>query len=308
MKCFENLIGIRGICDTNYKYYLDDYGVSLKTLSKTADSKFISGKNLALSKIKQAWSEVISDIKIGGYKANKILSNSIIGTFTENAVNHVGFNGISFELTNCSLTSFYLKKIELYVVDGGETTIKIIENGTESILFTGIIDSNSIFQLNIDSYISDDFQILVDGTNITVYESTTNLYKGDMLYYNISNINYGLRIYLQVRCYLYSYLCDYADLLVNAVIYKALALIWKEVLDSDRFNDFLNIKRGENNENAITQLAWLDSTFNLLKYDLSSKGVEAGMYQLELEKINLPIPKCNCCLECSKDSYILAIP
>jgi len=41
-----DVIGVRGICDKEYQYYLDNLGISLNKAAKLADSAFLNGKNL----------------------------------------------------------------------------------------------------------------------------------------------------------------------------------------------------------------------------------------------------------------------
>lgn len=313
MKCYDDLIGVRGLCDDKvYKYYLDDYGIGLKQLTKTSDDKFISGKKLFETKIEQAWTSVFSDVQINGLKSNKILSTSIIGKITNDEFAFTGLQGIEFNALECELTSFYLKRIKLYIKQGGETQIVIRVDGVDTVIYDDVVASDSVILLNYNDYIKSDFSILVLGDNITVYDGTTS-YTCDCKrnYYTVSPTkNYGLVVDLQVRCNPYEYLCNYVDLLAIPAIYKLMALLWKESLDSNRFNDFLNIKLGENKENAITNLAWLDNTYNLLKYDIQATkfNTEKGMYQIELEKVNIPIPDCPCCLECNGTHYKLSIP
>lgn len=313
MKCYDDLIGVRGLCDDKvYKYYLDDYGIGLKQLTKTSDDKFISGKKLFETKLEQAWTSVFSDVQINGLKSNKILSTSTIGKITNDEFAFTGLQGIEFNALECELTSFYLKRIKLYIKQGGETQIVIRVDGVDTVIYDDVVASDSVILLNYNDYIKSDFSILVLGDNITVYDGTTS-YTCDCKrnYYTVSPTkNYGLVVDLQVRCNPYEYLCNYVDLLAIPAIYKLMALLWKESLDSNRFNDFLNIKLGENKENAITNLAWLDNTYNLLKYDIQATkfNTEKGMYQIELEKVNIPIPDCPCCLECNGTHYKLSIP
>jgi len=313
MKCWSDIIGVRGLCvDKDYKYYIDDYGIGLKHLSKVADDKYFTGKKLFETKVEQAWNTVFNDISFNGFKANKILSKSTIGTINQIApVPFVGLKGITFNLLKCELTSFYIKTIKLCVKIGGQTQIIIRINGVDSILFDGIIANDTVQEIAVNDYISSNFQVLVLGDNITVCNGNSNVdCNCTQLYFSVNGVqNYGLIVDLQVRCYPYEYLCNYVDLLYEAVIYKLSALLWKEMLDSNRFNDFLNIKLGENNSSAVTQLAWLDSTYNLLKYDLeSSKLVQNGMYQIAIEKIKIPTPDCSCCLECNSSFYKISIP
>ena len=47
-----DVIGVRGICDKEYQYYLDNLGISLNKAAKLADSAFLNGKNLIDNSIK----------------------------------------------------------------------------------------------------------------------------------------------------------------------------------------------------------------------------------------------------------------
>ena len=164
MKCWDNIIGIRGLCENEeYKYYLDDYGIGLKQLTNTADDRFISGKKLFETKLNQAWESVFKDFKFNGFKSNKILNTISVGNFTENELQFIGFKGIKFTLLKCELTSFYLNKIYLYVKQGGTTVIKIKVNGVETELFNGTVGNDEVLELSVRDYISSDFEILVDG-------------------------------------------------------------------------------------------------------------------------------------------------
>ena len=298
---------MRGLCisekeNITPQFYLDDYGIGLLQLSKTADDKYISASRLFQTKLNQAWECVFKDIKFDGYTANKILNNVTVGNI--NASSSL-LGEVEFVLNKCDLTSFFIRKIKACVLTGGTLSIDIIQDGTTTNLYNGTPDDNSVVELLINDY-SGNFQIVTSGTATMCGGELTNTSSAN---YYVDGAFNGLIIDIQVRCNQYNYLCDYLDLLVPAVMYKLSALIWKESMDSNRFNNFLNIKLGDNNDNAVTQLAWLDSEYNLLKYDPNAiNKSQLGMYQLELEKINIPTPSCKCCMECTGTNFKYLIP
>lgn len=317
MNCFEGKISIRGLCDEDEAmFYLDDIGIGLYMASKISDEKYISGKNLIKKKIEQAWNDTLNDIDIKGFKFNKTLSDVEVGLNSENTLDVVGFKGQSYTKDKlCNLTKFYINTISINLDSGGASTVKIIENGIEEVLFDGILlDGINLITVNRKF---DNFQILYDTTNVVPYSGSNYINDssdcgcGGRRFFNVVGVDstsqsYGLIVELQVRCDLEKYLCKFIDKIASAVRYKAGALIWKEVFDSNRFNDLVNLKR----EDAITQMAWMDSNFNLLKFDPATETnyQPKGMYQQELKKVNIPLPKCNCCMECSGDKYLISLP
>lgn len=316
--CYEGIISIRGLCESDTaKYYLDDYGISLLTAAKSADEKFQTGKKLIESKINQAWRQGFNDIQFNGLDANKILNEVEVGKVSENELTDVtGFNGVSHKLDKCcKLSRFYLYKFSVPFKTGGATSIKINQNGTETTLYTGTPADDDIVEIVVNDFVEDGFKILVDLTNVTVYSGTLHIINThpSALKFSVTSTdtalpgqNFGIVSELQVRCDKYKYLCKFTDNIAPAVVYKAAAMFWKEIKDSNRFNDLLNIKK----DVAVAEMAWLDSSYNLLQYDPGVEKTYApkGMYQKELAKLNLPFPSCACCMECNQDRYQMVLP
>lgn len=314
--CYEGLISIRGLCaQDSAKYYLDDIGISLLTAAHTADEKYGTGKKLIETKIKQAWEDAFNDIQFKGLQANKTLNDLEIGTLTDNGLpTFSGFRGLKFKLDkSCKLSRFYLYKVTMAVKVGGVTSVIIRQNGTDKELYSGTLGNDEQVDIVVNQYVEDSFQILANNENVQVYSgtATTQCSCNDHKYFTVTGSDdtteaYGITCEIQVRCDKTKYLCKYADKIASAVRYKAAALIWQEIDESNRFNDLLTIKQ----EDATTKMAWLDSTYNLLKYDpnVESTYTPKGMYQKELEKLNIPIPKCPCCLECASDGYTMVLP
>lgn len=282
-------------------YYLDDIGISLVMAGKAADEKYANGKALVNNMINLAWNDAFNDVKIDGFQANKVLQASTIGVYSEETESGTGFQGPTFNLTNPNspFTRFYLGWVKLKVSNGGHTIIQIVSGSDTIELYNGTPADGDVIVKYHNDWVEDGFQVQVKMDNIEVYtsEATSGCCGG---HYSIDGELSGLQVALQVKCDKQPYLCQFSRALGQAVLYKAGARIWNEVRNSDRFNDYLNIKK----DKAVEQMAWLDSTYNLLKYDptFDNKHYAVGMYQQELEKISIPVPSCRECLEC-KEGY-----
>ena len=318
--CYDNIIGIRGYCEaTNTKYYLDDYGISLKSLVKSADERFITGKRLFESIIKRAWRDVFLDISFDGFKANEVLSHSTIGININTSMpSMAGLNGIILTLDkHCSLGRLYVSIISLSVEVGGNTDIYIVNNGVSQLIHTGAVANNSVLELQGNDFVSDSFSVLVDTSNIQVSKGSIAEQDCGCTYNYISvastdgSNNFGLTVDVQVRCNIDKHLCKFADVLAMAVIYKALGLLWFEVMLSKRLNDYIN---NATKEESMQLVGFYDSSINIFQYlpDKTYVGgrpnVALGQYQIEMAKINIPKPKCSCCIECKDNNYSISIP
>lgn len=316
--CYDGIISIRGLCSTeNAKIYLDEYGISLFTAASAADEKYATGRRLIEAKIKQAWEQVYRDVQFAGLEVNKILNEVIVGKVGDNELTGVtGFKGQKYTLNKyCKLSRFYLYKVSVAFKTGGATSVKLVQNGVDTVIYTGTPANDDTVEIVVNDFVEDGFKIMVDTTDATVYSGTnhiTNLHF-EALKFSVESTdgtlkgqNFGIVAELQVRCSKDNYLCRFNDLLAPAAAYKAAAMFWKEIKDSNRFNDLLEIKK----DDAVAEMAWLDSSYNLLQYDPAVDRTYApkGMYQKELDKINIPVPACSCCLECNKDRYEMVLP
>ncbi len=124
-------------------------------------------------------------------------------------------------------------------------------------------------------------------------------------FYKIDNYGNGLDVDLQVRCDKSKHLCKFTDILAPAVIASILGQFWFKVHTTNRANEHKIFK----DVDAISMMAYYNSDY-LAMVQSDGKGVtKEGQYQMEISKINIPLPKCNCCLEC-EDSivYEISIP
>lgn len=309
--CYDGIIGINGLCEgTNYKILLDELGVSLFKASKIADERYITGKKLIESKIRQAWTDTFKDIAFNGFEANKILSVVEVGEVKENIISpESGYFSLKLsQYKGCSkLSRIYISSIYIHTKVGGDTSLILKRNGNELFRQDFTAQDETIAEIAFNDYVEDGTEVLIDRTNITVYDTTTATScdcQSHLL--KIEGEGNGLTLDVQVRCDKTAYLCQFVDKIADAVKYKATAMILHEVYNSTRFNDIVNIER----ENAIEKMAWLDSTYNLLRYDpgTNSNYKPQGMYQKEINKLNIPAPKCKCCMECKSDGYNMVLP
>lgn len=311
MACYDGIIGINGLCDNKqYKVLLDEVGISLYKASKIADERHITGRSLIEKKITQAWKETFKDFRFNGFSANKILSVVDVGDVTTTVISPIAEErGIKLsQYVGCSkLSRIFISSIYVHVKTGGETSLILKKNGVEIFRQEFIAENESVAEIAYNDFVEDGTDVLIDLTNISVYDTTTSLScdcKSHLL--KVEGDGAGLTLTAQLRCDTTAYLCQFVDILAEAVKYKAAALIYKEVWDSSRLNDIVCIEK----ETCIEKMAWLDSTYNLLKYDPSTEASykPSGMYQQELKKISIPAPKCKCCMECKSDSYNMVKP
>lgn len=310
--CFSELIGINGLCDNiGYELYLDDIGISLKSASKIADSKFNTGSNLIKRKINQAWKETFKDLSIDGFQFKKIACEE---TFIGNTNTIQDFNGvgeIKIVKTKKLLTSIQFKSVKfdgdgaykLTITDGDDT---FIYEGEEKSINVPIKFFGTTIEIEID-YESANVSSLGNDCCCPCSSSNCN-------FSIVAKKDYGLSFVVQEICDYESYLCRYSEMIAEAVIWKAGALILTEIIDSDRINDFTIAK--EKND-LWTKIAYMDSSLNLFQYNgqviqssTSTIEVKPGRYQVELGRIKkqIPNPKDPYCITCNSSFYSISLP
>jgi len=281
----RDVIGVKGLCDVEYPYNLDSLGISLNKASKLADSSTLTGKNLITESIEFAWQQTMSDIRVDGFMVNGLQTN-YANEFTATSLNE-GLYTKTFT-RNCDIESFFFNWIKFIVNGTLDIKFSIFKDGIEQILFEDSVTDETI-KINIDNHIYCDeleFKLIAIGS-------------GTLTQTNDSN---ALNYLGHKSCSEQLFYCKYWEYLVQAVMYKATAVILNSVLFNDRYNDLVIYKTGE----MAHRIAQLDSSYNLLNNEnrLASKS----LYQLELEKINLKLKtivqksKCTCCFDC--DNYI----
>lgn len=306
MACYDNIVGIRGLCDSpSVRYYVDDWGVSLKTAANIADEKYITGKRLFEAKRKQAWEYLLQDVVLKGYKNDNILKSFSIQSKADTAINATGTISIDFT-DNCELTGVFIDSIVADVKTGGTLSIDI--NNVSVYSDTLPVGVHSIA---IGRVFSKALTIDVTGTAIMNGGNADYYHDGVGGCYSVGQ-TYGLSITGDYRCMIEQYICRFPDKIGMALAIKTAALLTKEMLTTTKLAEILFVK---DRQELITELASLDSSENLYQYDDKAfvggqPIVKAGKYQNQIEYINrvIPVPKCRCCMEAVRSSYNITIP
>jgi hypothetical protein len=317
--CWDNIIAVRGLCteSTDTLYWLDDLGVSLKMAAAGADEKHANGRKLVESMINQAWEDTFRKMTINGYQFNNTLDDLVVGIAGSDELTGTDFEGVNvFMNKGCKLSRFFLHSVNVHIKSGGATSVKVVEGATETVIYNNTAVSDTVLVIPVNKHVADNFSVWVDLANVTVYGGTLGVDEygcgcGSHGWYSITGTvegnNAGVVLSLQVRCDKSKHLCKFVDRIASAVRYRAAAYIWKAAMhDTSRFGDYIQIKENQ----VVDQLAWLDSDFNLLKFDPATDAnyKPKGMFQKELPTLNLPVPKCKCCIDCTGDSYRIMIP
>lgn len=302
--CFDGVVGMRNVCggDTA-KYYLDEIGISLKTAAKTVDSKYIKGADLVNAKIEQAWRDTLNDVVLGGFEFKKVVCEKTYGrlSMTSNTLTY-GTGVITLRRSGFEdQTSIYIGSVfvqntgefTLTITDGFETFTVTQENYTVNVrrYFTGKTITITIDYLEVQSGILGEISSVCNCAGCGIFAE--------------GGYNYGMRFDVQQVCDKEAYLCRYSELLGEAVMYKAGALLLKELMDTDRVNDFTIMKEG----NLLVNMAYLDSSLNMYQYE-ESKPVTDGKYQQVMARLNREIvaPKKSCCVVCKGGGYSISLP
>jgi hypothetical protein len=301
MDCTLNIIGYRD-CGNNYKYYLDDYGLSLLRATKIVDDKFDNAKDFINKLINQSWTETFEDITFDGFNANKILNDVSYGDIDKSGY-FTGTKTTTFTLDDsCNLGSFYTSQLNVYVKTGGATTIQIIQGTVVSELYNDTSESDTIIELAINDFVDDIFQIKI----ITTGEIWTGISNGDCLcgnapYYTIEAEDdlIAFNLTFQVRCNKIPHLCKYVDLIAPIVINKIMGKIWFWLYTTDAFSNTVNSEK----EKAISMMVYFDSNYINLISTERNPNEKQGQYQIGLNKLNIPKPTCQCCMECKSSGW-----
>jgi hypothetical protein len=306
--CYKDLVGLRGVCAESAMIYdLADLGISLKSASKTVDSKWISGSEMVAAKIRQAWREVLNDVLLQGYELRKVICEKTIGSrsyLSEALTNGSGSFTLRRAVSVRGETQLYISHL---TVNGTGTRTITISDGITTFTYTGTANS-----INVRKYFSErEILVSIDYTSVnsgvlSVVSTGACGCCSDCDVYHIGSQNYGITLDVQEVCMKDEYLCRYSELLAEAAWYKAGALILKEAMDTDRVNDFLIMKEG----NLAVNMAMLDSSMNLSAYEGEAKKPQDGKYQQALQRISRQVayPKKGICSDCAGGSYNISLP
>lgn len=298
MNCWDRYIGIKGLCDNvNYRIYLDDYGLSLLSMSKVADERFFTGKKLLQSLIDRAWKDTFNDIQFDKFEVNKIILDTKLGAYLDcDTTIQSGVKALNFKTSdNCTLTEFYISTISINVLQGGDASLSITSGGTTTEIFSGTLENNTKYEIPVNDFVGDDFTIILDASNITLCKTYNgaNCDCGCTSYTQIGDLN-GMTIDLQIRCNKSKYLCKFLDVIAPIVVHKIMGMFWHEVETTNRFSEFVNFKQ----EVSSAQMIYHDSQYMAMMPTELISTARVGQYQLKLDKLDIPQPKCKCCVSC----------
>lgn len=298
MDCTSNIIGYRN-CGKEFKYYLDDYGISLPSASKVTDDKFSNAKQMLDTLISQSWPETFNDIRFDGMNADKILNDVTFGDM-DYSDSFTGTKTVTYVKDSyCELGSFYLSQLNVYVKESGLTTVQLIQGTTVSDLYFDTPDDNTVIELAINNSASDTFQIKVITEGVVWIGSDNGECRCEgAVYYTVTKDVVPFVLTFQVRCDKTVHLCKYVDLIAPVVINKILGKFWFKVYTTDVFSNFVNSEA----EKAISMMVFYDSQYaGIQNTDITNKLL--GQYQIELNKLNIPKPTCKCCMECKTSGW-----
>lgn len=282
VKC-RDVIGVRGMCATEYQYNLDTLGISFNKVSKLSDSAHISARQLIEDMVNMAWQDVFSDIRIDGFRVNGI--SKTYRSVLDASLPHLPSGTYTTMFTrNCDIEQHFINTATLSIAGTLAIEVSIILDGLHQVLYNGSATNEDVVITFDNTYNTDNIVFKVVATG-----------GGSMLQTNNGDV-FAISGYL--ACSEQLFLCKYWNYLVRAVMYKATAHILNTSLFSDRYNDLIVYKK----EDVAIRISQLDSSMNVLGTveRINSKG----LYQKEIENINLKLKQivkdsyCTCCFEC----------
>lgn len=282
----RDVIGVKGICDTEYAYNLDSLGISLNKVSKIADSSSVTGKQLIRESIEFAWQQVMNDLRIDGFML-KGVRTTYSNKFTPNTLSE-GIYTVTFD-RSCDIEKFFFNYIRFSVIGSLNVKLSVLKDGEEQVLFDDdVVDEDTPISINFTygELIADkvEFKLVAIGDGLLVANSD------NLPFEYLGNLSCSEQLFY----------CKYWEYLVQAVMYKSSAVIMNASLFNDRYNDLIIYQ----SDKMAHRIAQLDSSYNLLNGEnrLASKS----LYQQEIETINLKLKevvkrsKCTCCFECDQ--------
>lgn len=256
--CFDNLVGLKGICDVNHNFYVNGLsGVTFKTFARVANEEYNTGANLFKAKYIEAVDKVLFDVlsNVKDFKFNHIQEykqNGVIGTnFVERDLKFIGrkiVSNTSDPYLSAKLVSleFYSNKdtsaklyldneiIEIEVIEG-LNTITINKQVTQLYLDT------TCFDLGYEGFCTSCDNCNVCSDNCATVTATSGNDITDQ-----QGISYGgLRLNIACVCDIYKFLCPYADLMKFAIRYQIGIQLLLEVIASEDTSYFLNMKKDQ---------------------------------------------------------------
>lgn len=188
--CFNNLIALRGVCDSSVPksgLFINDLGISLNELNEFVSEDFIDGADLFNTQYRIAVNIVTQTIHTffqERYKAFSLIENKRVGFYDENNSLSIGqskLSGIMYELLNeDSYLTFHLHSISSFCNFNGNIPLYVYEMNNGTLLDTLTIQSvaNSL----VTTYINKEYYIDAQKVNLFIgYDATGISFKGTSL-------------------------------------------------------------------------------------------------------------------------------
>jgi hypothetical protein len=292
-KACRDSIGIKGVCSTTYPYNLDSLGISLSKAAKLADSSKLTAKEFVEEAVEDAWGSVFSDLRVQGFMVQGV-KYTYKHEFRTDTTAEASYTDTYTR--GCEFEQFFINKVKLKAVGDVTVALTLTYGSTAVTLYSGAL-SDETLTVTVDSpfpYEEIEFGLTVSGTG--------ELYK--------ANGDSPIAVDGYRECSENLFYCRYHDYLVQAVMYKAAAMILNNAIFNDRYNDVLAFQRND----IAVRIAQLDSSLNVLPNP--EKINKYGLYQQEIEKINDKLKQivkrlythsdnyyqdgCGCCFECAE--------
>lgn len=292
-KCFDNLVGLRGLCNNTHNFYVNDLsGISFRSFSEAADAEYNTGAKLFESLYKTAVEHVKTDVlSVSDFKANYVAKVGQIGSvgdlFNESENNYLQINAkvdtddayvigrinsIEFISDRDACSKIYVDDQEIPItVNEGLNRIEI--NKSFNYQTTIGIDV-SCFNIGASSYDCGCYQNCKDCDDDCVKMS---YYKGVDASILTFDSNIGVRVQYGCECDMDKFLCPYAHLMKIAIRIKIGILLMLEIgANKDNKSYFLRSTKSD----AEFWLSRWEGTTNL-----QTGFKERSEYWSEIKKI-----------------------
>jgi hypothetical protein len=326
MSCFDNYIGIKGVCDDavpSSGYYLNDIGLSLSEIANYHNKEdgsvedFVNDKiNFSIKLIKQ---NIFTQLQ-NKIKAKSVLENQVIGITEDNKVLKNGIastlKGIQLELVNSNgYTSIFVNQIALFTDYTGDVSVLVYDLLQNKLIDTLTVScvADEISILNLQKLYSNggkkqQLAFLYDSATINNYATTISekpctscnqkwTYKNRYLNANGVNIASSSSKTMSNLTNVsdtgglqinYSMQCDYENWFCGIKNLMAIPILYKA--GEEIINHGINNYQRINNKNIHLEL------LNSRRTEYEAKYNEAFSNLLK----NMIIPKDDDCFHCNK--------
>jgi len=306
MECLENLVGIKGLCESEdfACIYVDDLPFGeLKSWAQIAGTDFETGKNLFQIIRKEAVRLVIRDFlkKIKGLEFQHVKDTFSDGDFNfdTDPVTGVHWKDIRSNVSDPYM-SVSIPSIEICAKNEGKITV-VITDKTDCVT-TKVIDVHCGINSIPINYKGDSVKISIDTGNVEIFPIQDNFYchcqyKCPCYVSTASSNTVPFRTYINCICDPRQLACQYADELKYAIRYRIMAELMRYSKLGDPKNLFL---RGTADQAASYYADIMGGTD-----PITGDAVKGPLYYVELScsvgKVN---PRHSRCLQCGNKGTV----